>query len=173
MRIRDVMTTNVKTCRPSDSLDAAAQLMWEADCGCVPVVDAGERVVGMITDRDVAMAAFFQGVPLRSSAVKTAMAATVLACRPDDDVSVAAETMRANRVRRLPVIDERDVLVGIVSLNDLARAAGDGVSRDVVARTFAGICEPRTAPPTAGSPAVVPPVARSRERKRTIVAVER
>ena len=74
MKIEDIMTRDVRTCTSSDTLATAAQIMWENDCGAVPVLDAEDRVVGIITDRDLAMAAHLQGVPLRDSRVASAMA---------------------------------------------------------------------------------------------------
>ncbi|MGA8566253.1 MAG: CBS domain-containing protein, partial [Candidatus Binataceae bacterium] len=73
MKVKDIMTTNVRKCFTSDSLATAAQLMWEHDCGCVPVLNEDARVVGMIADRDICMAAFFQGTPLSGIKVSTVM----------------------------------------------------------------------------------------------------
>src|SRR5687767_6253206 len=71
VKIEDIMTRDVRACSPTDTLATAAQIMWENDCGAVPVVDADERIVGIITDRDLAMAAHLQGVALRDSRVSS------------------------------------------------------------------------------------------------------
>lgn len=148
MLVRYLMTQNPSSCRPSDHLDAAARLMWETDCGAVPIVDDGGRVVGMLTDRDVCMAAYTQGEPLRSIPVSVAMARDVVTCAAEDDVDVAEQAMRDARIRRLPVVDKDRRLVGMLSLNDLAREAinkgHDGAPRSAdVTRTLAAISEPR------------------------------
>jgi CBS domain-containing protein len=149
MLIKDLMTTQLLTCSPEDSLERAAQLMWEGDVGIIPALDAEGRMAGVITDRDVCMAAYTQGCALRDRSVGSAMSRDVESCAPGDSVSVAEERMRKHQVRRLPVIDGGR-LVGIVSLNDLAITAtrsksgkGDHLSSEAVAVTLAGICQHR------------------------------
>jgi CBS domain-containing protein len=123
MKIQDVMTRDVSACSTDDMLSKAAQLMWERDCGSVPVIDSSGSVCGMVTDRDICMAAYTQGLPLHEIAVRRAMSSHVHACRPEATIEEAQTLMRRNKVRRAPVLD-RDHLVGIVSLSDLvARAA--------------------------------------------------
>ncbi|MBI1850491.1 MAG: CBS domain-containing protein [Planctomycetes bacterium] len=150
MKVSEVMTRDVKTCRPEDCLNVPAQLMWDRDCGCVPVVDAEMRVVGLITDRDIAMAAYTQGTSLSNSNVESAMAKQVHRCHPDDPLTVAERIMQTQQVRRLPVTDAHEKLLGIISLNDLAREAirergghDKVVALQAVANTLAAICEPR------------------------------
>jgi len=150
MNVSQIMQANVRTCRPDDTLLSVAKLMWEGDCGCAPVVGPDGRVVGMITDRDIAMSEYLSGRPLASSTVAEAMSQTVHACRPDDSLYTAESLMRANRVRRLPVVDAEERVVGILSLNDIARAferppsaGAQEVDARQVAETLACICEPR------------------------------
>jgi CBS-domain-containing membrane protein len=123
MRVEKIMTHRVTTCAPQDSLEHAASLMWNGDCGCLPVVSANGsgRIEGVITDRDVCMAALFQGRPLRDIRVEEAMAKTVLTCRASDEVEVAQRTMQNEQIRRLPVLGNEGELLGIVSMADLAR----------------------------------------------------
>lgn len=121
MKVRDLMTSDVKHCGVSDSLNSAAQIMWENDCGCVPVVDEQTRVVGILTDRDICMAAYTQGLPLAAASVANAMASAVQTCQPGETLAAALKKMRTYRVRRLPVVDEDGRLIGIISLNDVAR----------------------------------------------------
>lgn len=150
MKIEQLMTRPVRSCRPEDAINCAAQIMWEADVGCVPVVDGGNRVVGMITDRDIAMAAYTQGRALDGISVESVMAKQVHTCSPGDDVSSAEERMQKFQVRRLPVVDSAATLVGIISVNDIALEAAQGkgtrkpeVKLDDVALTLAQISQHR------------------------------
>ncbi len=150
MDASELMTAAVQSCRPDDNLQRAAQIMWERDCGVVPVVDGDNRVVGMITDRDVTMAGYTQGRPLSQIPVSSAMAKQVHAVRASDSIESVEVLMREFRVRRVPVLDAAGRLTGILSLNDLARHArrsvgrgGDGLRGDIIVETLAAICEPR------------------------------
>jgi len=129
MKIKDVMTPNVRTCFMSDNLATAAQLMWDHDCGCVPVLSEDARVVGMLTDRDICMAAFFQGVPISGIKVSAVMSRQLFDCTSDDDLSAAERIMRDKKVRRLPVLNKEGRLVGLLSLSDVARYADDEHAR--------------------------------------------
>jgi CBS domain-containing protein len=150
MKVEQLMKRSVKTCTVLDSLNTAAQIMWESDCGCVPVVDDG-HVVAMLTDRDICMAAYTQGAPLGAIAVPSAMSQQIYSCKSDDSVAAAEDIMRAKKVRRLPVVDTEGTLVGILSLHDIAREMtaerrGKGkreVTPETVSATLAAVCEPR------------------------------
>lgn len=122
MQIQDVMTRDAQCCRPDDSMNEAVRIMWERDCGSVPVVDERNRVLGMITDRDVCMAAYTQGRRPQDLPVHHAMSHGATACRPQDDLDSALRAMAQAQVHRLPVIDEDERLVGIVSVTDLIHA---------------------------------------------------
>jgi len=157
MVIADLMSRNVGVCRADDRLDAAARLMWDLDVGCVPVVDDRQHVVGILTDRDVCMATYTQDKAPQHVFVRDAMAREVFSCLPDDNLAEAEEIMRRRRVRRLPVIDLDGRLVGLISLNDLARESvrqQTRVQKDLtpldVSATLAAICQPR-------HPSVLPP----------------
>lgn len=122
MRIDKLMTHHVATCGPQDSLEHAAGLLWESDCGCLPVTGGGGRwLEGIITDRDICMAALFQGRALRDLRVEDAMTRKVHTCKPRDDIEEAQRLMQNAQVRRLPVLDDHGALVGIVSMADIAR----------------------------------------------------
>ncbi len=123
MKVEELMTTEVGRCRAYDAADQAAKIMWEQDCGAVPVVDQDGRVVAVLTDRDICIAAFTQGRALSDIRVSSAMSRRLWSCRPDDDVKDAEKAMRTNQVRRLPVVDVEGRLIGILSLSDLARQA--------------------------------------------------
>mgnify|MGYP000146106926 FL=1 len=153
MLTRHIMSQPVAVCQLSDSLDQAARLMWEDDCGAVPVVDSAGRAVAMLTDRDICMAAYTQGRPLGQISVSTAMSKDLRACLPDDTLEQAEQLMMEYQLRRIPVLDDDGHPVGILSLNDLARAANhqhpaapaglDGVSLVTATRTMAAVCAPR------------------------------
>jgi CBS domain-containing protein len=130
----------------------AACVMWECDCGIVPVVESNEskRLVGVITDRDVCMAAYTQGKTLGEIEVRSAMSTELLTCSSEDPVSGAEECMRSAQIRRLPVVDAATRLVGMISLADIAREAKrprraqrPDIQAREVADTLAGIIEPR------------------------------
>jgi CBS domain-containing protein len=120
MLVGQLMNRDVKTCAPEDTLDVAAQLLWDHDVGVITVV-SGARVVGMITDRDICMAAYTQGRPLRELTVSSAMSKELHSARADTPVSDAMRLLRERQIRRLPVVDEQGRLQGVLSLNDLAR----------------------------------------------------
>ena len=134
MKVKDIMTTNVRKCFMSDSLATAAQLMWDHDCGCVPVLNEHAQLVGMLTDRDICMAAFFQGVPISGVKVSAVMSRQLFDCTSDDDLSVAERIMRDKKVRRLPVLNEEGRLVGVLSLSDIARGADEEYARGAANR---------------------------------------
>ena len=150
MIVEQIMKRPVKACSSHDLLHTAAKIMWDFDCGCVPVVDGG-KVVGMLTDRDICMAAYLQGGPLTAMAVSTAMSRELFVCRPTDPVATAEAVMQEHHVRRLPVVDDEGRLVGMLSLSDLAVESARerrgkskrDVSADEVVRTLGSVCEPR------------------------------
>ena len=121
MKVSDLMTKEVKACSQHDSLNRAAQLMWENDCGAVPIVDADLKVIGMLTDRDICMAAYTKGIALVDASVASVMSREVSICNPSDNISAAAERMRERQIRRLPVVDKNQRLIGILSVSDIAR----------------------------------------------------
>ena len=123
--IRDLMTSNIETVRPDQTAREAASFMLSADTGSIPVCN-GERIVGMITDRDIAVRGVAAGKGPDCS-VSDLMSKDVVFARDDDDAQSVAAKMSEAQVRRLPVLDENDKLVGMVSLGDLARDS-DGES---------------------------------------------
>jgi CBS domain-containing protein len=151
MLVEELMTRDVRTCRPHDSLAEAARILWEHDCGCAPVVDAEGRVVAMITDRDICMAAYTRGLPLRAMSVASAASRGAIVAHKGQEVEVAETLLRKHRVRRLPVVDTMGRPIGILSMNVLARRshrAGrreGGLSAESVVHTLAAIGEPRDA----------------------------
>ena len=124
MKIDALMTRAVVTCRPDDSLNGAAQRMWDHDCGALAVVDGEGHLAGMLTDRDICMAGYFRGQALQHLRVADAMSREVHSLPADQSVKAALQAMEQHKVRRLPVVDAQGRLVGILSLADLVRASG-------------------------------------------------
>ncbi len=152
MKVSELMTRDVKTCGEHDFLNVAAKIMWDNDCGFVPVLGGNSRVVGILTDRDICMAAYTQGEPLHRLRAAGAMAQTVVSCTPEDDLATAEKLMKDNKVHRLPVCDSSGNIAGVLSLSDIAREAErerqSGRSKQVrsseIAETLGAICQPRT-----------------------------
>lgn len=150
-RVRDVMTKDVLSCSTSDNLSRAAQLMWEADCGAVPVVEEHGMLVGMLTDRDICMAAYTRGRALSEISVPSAMSGIVYSCKATDTLRSLMDAMATHQIRRLPVVADDGQLIGIVSLADVARLtqAPTVLSHEAriwVPGVLAGISEPPPPP---------------------------
>jgi CBS domain-containing protein len=150
MNVERVMKKDVRACRPGDALNRAAQVMWDNACGCVPILGERDEPIGILTDRDICMAAYTQGRPLSEITVATSMARKVITCRTEDDVHRAIDLMRENAIRRMPVVDSGGRLRGIVSLDDLAaeslRSLRGAINRELVNRlgeAFVSICARR------------------------------
>src|SRR5579875_1402167 len=150
MDVKRLMRRQVPTCKPDDTLNTAARMMWEEGCGAVPVVDVDFRPVGFLTDRDICMAAYTQGRALRDISVGTAMAGKLVCCEEGDELEHAAQLMRDNCLRRLPVVDGRGVLGGLLSLDDIAcesqrslRGATDRNLTGLVGEIYGRICSMR------------------------------
>jgi CBS domain-containing protein len=150
MKVKEIMSTNAKVCPLTDNLSAAARLMWENDCGILPVVAEGGKVVGLITDRDICMAATLKNRNLSNIAVEDVISGKVFACEPEDDVRSALKTMRENKVRRLPVIAADRKLEGILSMNDVVLTAEEAKEKKApelsygdVVNTYKAICQHR------------------------------
>ena len=149
MKVREIMTKDVRTCRPDTSLAEAVRLMWEKDCGVLPVVTADGKVTGMITDRDICVAIATRGQTADRILVSGVIGPKVCNCAQDDDATVALQTMKSQRIRRLAVVDSQGRLKGILSLSDIVTHAGATLSTEIV-NTLASICEHRK-PATAGA----------------------
>jgi CBS domain-containing protein len=125
VNVKDIMTRSVKACRPDDTLETAARLMWENDCGALPVVDREGHPQAMLTDRDICMAAYMRGKPLAALRVDGSMSATLSVCHGEDSLAAVTSRMAQQQVRRIPVVDKVGKLVGMLSLNDIALAVRD------------------------------------------------
>jgi CBS domain-containing protein len=118
MKVQDVMVKGVRFCEPATNLATVAQIFWENGCGALPVVENG-RAIGMITDRDVSIALGTRNAKAGETLVRDVTLPKVFFCLPYDDIHTALNTMRAQQVRRLPVVDNEGALVGILSLDDI------------------------------------------------------
>lgn len=148
MKASDLMTRDVHSCRVSDTLHTAAQIMWNNDCGCVPVTDEQLHIIGMITDRDICMAALSQGKTLDAMTVGSVASTSVSSGCVNDSAEDIESLMRLGHVRRIPILDEEGRLAGIVSVADLARhvngkTRANGVSAEAVAQTLAAVSTAR------------------------------
>ena len=136
MRVQDIMSVALKSCRPETNLAEAASIMWEGDCGILPVTGDDGKVIGMITDRDIAIAAGTTNRLPSEIQVGDAMSRDLFHCNPDDDIHLALETMRKGKVRRLPVVNSEGVIEGILSINDVARHAEKTEGRKATELSF-------------------------------------
>jgi len=145
MRVEDVMIRNVKFCSPETNLAAVAEIMWKAGCGTLPVVE-NDRVIGMITDRDVAVALGTRDAKAADVIVRNVSLPKLFSTSPGEDVPAALRTMAAQKVRRLPVLDAKGALEGILCLDDVilfAESRGELTYADVVL-TLKAICQHTT-----------------------------
>jgi len=142
MRVRDVMIKEVKFCSPDTNLGAATEILWKEGVGALPVVENG-RVLGIITDRDIAVALGTRDAKAGETLVRDVTLPKLFYCSPEDDIHVALQTMRAQRVRRLPVLDQGS-LAGILCFDDIVLYAEEKAAElthaDVV-ETMQAICE--------------------------------
>ena len=127
MNIRDLMTSDVQTVSPTDTAQQAAGFMLSADTGSIPVCD-GAKIVGMITDRDIAVRGVGKGFGPDCS-VADLMSKDIVCARDTDDVHAIAQQMSDKQVRRMPVVDADDRLIGMVSLGDLSRQSQDSAAK--------------------------------------------
>ena len=150
MKVKDLMTASPTVCTLTDNLATAAGLMWDKDCGILPVVAEGGKVVGLITDRDICMAAALNDRNLVNIAVEDVITGEVVSCGPEDDLKTALSAMQENKVRRLAVVTEAGKLEGMLSLNDVVLQAEDTKSKKVevsfadIVNTYKAICEHRS-----------------------------
>ena len=152
MKVRDIMSANIQAGRPDSDLAAIAKLMWDHDCGFVPIVDAAGHLAGTITDRDICVATATRRRLPEHIAAAEVMKGPVRAVLADESVSAALELMKHHQVRRLPVIDDSGRLKGILSMNDVVVAAekhNQALPAAEIVATMAAICAHRPVVATA------------------------
>lgn len=141
MKAQDIMSSDPACVTPDTLLNDAAQLMKDRDVGMLPVVDrdGSTRLVGLITDRDITVRHVAAGHKGADCKVREAMSDDVTTCRADADVADVMRTMGAEQIRRIPVVDEREMLVGVIAQADIVRRADDAQGAD---RTIKQISKP-------------------------------
>lgn len=145
LRARDLMTHNVTVVHRWDTVERAARLMGDCDCGSLPVIGDDSRLVGVVTDRDIAIRIAGRGLDPRRSHVNECMSDDVVACHEHDSIDACARQMSRHQIRRLPIVDDRERVVGIISQGDLARYAGTQQDMDekrTVAEVLYAVSEP-------------------------------
>jgi CBS domain-containing protein len=141
MKVKDIMTKDPATCTPDTTVAEAAHLMWEADCGILPVVDDGE-IEGVVTDRDMYVALATRNERAANLKVGAVATKTIVSCAPEDDIHQVLELMKQARVRRLPVLGFGGTVLGIVSMNDIVLAADtdESIPSEDVLEVLKAIC---------------------------------
>jgi CBS domain-containing protein len=143
MKVKEIMTSDAKSVGLDTNLASAAEMMWKHDCGALPVTDGGGSVVGMITDRDICIAAATRSRSEGDITVREVLSKPLRSCSPADDVRSVMETMKTEQIRRLPVLSADGHLEGIVSLHDIAMQArgrqAAGISPNDVLDAFISI----------------------------------
>jgi CBS domain-containing protein len=119
MKVKDAMAKTPAFCSPETNLGAGVEIMWNRNCGILPIVDSQRRVVGVITDRDIAIAVGTRNRLPGEITVAEAATRKVQSCKPEDDIHIALDTMAENKVRRLVVVNEKNQLEGILSMDDV------------------------------------------------------
>ena len=141
MRVQDVMRKPVSYCHAGTDAAAAAEIMWSQNCGCLPIVEDGSRVIGMVTDRDLFIALGTQNRKPAEMQVGEVMSKDISLCSPEDDVRTALRMMAQKQAHRLPVVDKNGDLRGILSIDDVVvKARHEGLANDVI-DTLTNICE--------------------------------
>jgi CBS domain-containing protein len=131
MKVGDIMTKPPAYCSPATNLAAAVEILWNHNCGVLPIVDSNEKLVGVVTDRDICVALGTRNRLPSEVTVKDVTSGKIVVCKPDDDLRRALATMAQARVRRLPVIDAAGKLRGILSIDDVVlHTETGGIKRD-------------------------------------------
>lgn len=138
------MTKTVEVCGENDALSKACEIMWQKDCGVVPVVDKKSKIVGIITDRDVAIAAFLHNKTVAEIKCSEIVNEKIISCSSADNIENVLKLMKKYQVKRLPVVDEKEKLEGIISITDILLSSGeDKKLRKKVLKTIEAISKPR------------------------------
>jgi len=144
MKVAELMTPDLVVCDPDTNLAEAAKLMWDRDCGILPIVDQLGHVAGLITDRDICMAVATKGRLASRISVTEVASGRVVGVSPDADIAMALKTMADHQVHRLPVIDDHGMLKGIVSMNDIVLFGnGKSAGPEAIVEAMRGVCKHR------------------------------
>ena len=149
LRVHELMTRRVASVNPATSIERAARLMEECDCGALPVIGDNGVLVGMITDRDIVVRVVARGRDARHAIVADCMTEHVFACYANESLPECMRQMAHHQIRRMPIVDENGRLVGILSQGDLARHAGHHAvpeERRALAQVVSAVSEPSHMP---------------------------
>jgi len=146
MKVKDAMMRTTATCQADTNLGAAVEIMWNRNCGILPVVDAEKRVIGVITDRDICIALGTRNRLPGEIFVNEVAQSNVYSCKAEDDLRGALQTMADAKVRRLPVVNEGGNLEGILSMDDIVFHAetgrGSRLSTEAIVNTLKTVYSP-------------------------------
>jgi CBS domain-containing protein len=148
MNVKNVMVSPAISCRPETNLGVAAEMLWRQNCGILPITNIQDRVIGVVTDRDMFIALATRNRLAGELTLGEITSGQVYSCKPEDDIHHALATMAKHGVRRLPVLDEDGKIVGMVSMDDVVKETQMGdraelTSREVV-HALQGIYTPQT-----------------------------
>lgn len=138
MKVKDCMCNNVCSVNPNNTVKDCAKLMCDNHIGCIPVCDDTQKIVGLVTDRDVILRTIACDKEATTTPVSEIMTCKVCCCDENCDVSEAEKLMSEYQIRRLPVVDDNNKIIGIITLGDLAK--NDNVSTESVCTTLENIC---------------------------------
>ena len=150
MKVKDIMMGAPYYCQLQTNLGSATELMWNANCGFLPVESSDGKVIGVITDRDICIALGTRNRPAGEVTAAEVLTGKLYSCSPDDDIHMALQTLKEAKVRRLPVVSQDGTLVGVLSMDDILQRAEPHslgkepeLSNDEVIRTFRSITQRR------------------------------
>lgn len=143
MKVKDCMCSAVCCVKSDEKLNEVARLMQDNHTGCIPVCDNNNRLVGLVTDRDVVLRAVACNKAINQIHVSEIMTCNVYTCKEDDEISEVQNQMSTNQIRRIPVCDDNNHVIGIITMGDLANQSST-LGKDAVCNTIEGICDCKT-----------------------------
>lgn len=138
MKVKDCMCHEVSCLTPESTIKDCANLMCNKHIGCVPVCDTNKNILGLVTDRDVILRSIACDKDVKNTPISDIMTCKVCCCSPDEEIEEAEKTMSEYQIRRLPVVDDNNKIVGIITLGDLC--ANQNVSTKGICNTLENIC---------------------------------
>lgn len=142
MLVKEIMKSNVESCHPDSNLESIALMMWNHDCGAIPVIDDSGKPIGVITDRDIAMGSSLNHRSLWDLKARDIMANRPLySCKSEDNIKQALEVMKDHQVRRVPVIDGDGKLSGMVALGDVVNISAKTATKSNSKLSYADVME--------------------------------
>lgn len=138
MKVKDCMCTNVYSITPNSTIKDCAKIMCDNHIGCIPVCDTSSHIVGLVTDRDLILRSIACDKDVNNTPISEIMTCKVCACNSEIDIKEAEDLMSKNQIRRLPVVDNNNKIIGIITLGDLAK--NTNITIDDVSTTLENIC---------------------------------